>query len=73
MIKKYKNIKTTVDGITFDSAKEARRYGELKMLERSRLISGLQLQPSFDIVINDVQRVQDPGLPPQEKTDAGGS
>ncbi len=52
---KYRNVKTTVDGITFDSAKEARRYGELKMLERSRLISGLQLQPSFDIVINDVK------------------
>jgi hypothetical protein len=52
---KYKNIKTTVDGIVFDSAKEARRYGELKLLQRGRQISGLQVQPSFPIVINGVK------------------
>ena len=26
---KYRNVKTTADGLTFDSAKEARRYQEL--------------------------------------------
>jgi hypothetical protein len=52
---KYKNVKTTVDGIVFDSAKEARRYGELKLLQRGRQISGLQVQPSFPIVINGVK------------------
>lgn len=31
---KYGNIKTTVDGIDFDSRKEANRYAELKLLER---------------------------------------
>lgn len=31
---KYKNKKTEVDGIMFDSLKEARRYGELKLLVR---------------------------------------
>lgn len=52
---KYRNVKTIVDGITFDSAKEARRYGELKLLQRGRQISGLQVQPSFPIVINGVK------------------
>ena len=46
---KYRNIKTTVDGIKFDSAKEARRYSELKLLERTGVIRDLILQPSFKI------------------------
>lgn len=37
----------TIDGITFDSIKEARRYAELKMLERAGQIHNLQLQPAF--------------------------
>lgn len=52
---KYKNIKTVADGIVFDSQKEARRYGELRLLERAKEISGLQLQPRFPIVINGVK------------------
>ena len=35
---KYHAIKTTVDGITFDSRAEARRYRELKLLERAGVI-----------------------------------
>lgn len=50
---KYRNVKTVVDGITFDSIKESRRYGELKLLERSGRITGLEVQPSFRIVVND--------------------
>ena len=50
---KYQNRKTTVDGITFDSAKEARRYSELKLLERAGQITGLEIQPSFRIVVNN--------------------
>ena len=50
---KYRNIKTVVDGITFDSAKEARRYGELKLLEKSGRISGLEIQPSFRLNVNN--------------------
>ena len=41
---KYKNKKVVVDGIKFDSQKEARRYQELKLLERSGAISVLRLQ-----------------------------
>lgn len=49
---KYGNVKTTVDGITFDSRKEADRYSELKLLERTGAISDLALQPRFPIEIN---------------------
>lgn len=48
---KYRNRKTTVDGICFDSAAEASRYGQLKMLERAGTISGLTLQPQFVCVV----------------------
>ncbi|ORC37289.1 hypothetical protein B4O97_03610 [Marispirochaeta aestuarii] len=46
---KYRNRKTTIDGITFDSKKEAARYAELKMLERAGEIQGLKLQPRYEI------------------------
>jgi len=46
---KYKNIKVTVDGIKFDSRKEARRYTELKMMERCGLIQNLELQKPFEL------------------------
>lgn len=46
---KFRNKKTVVDGITFDSQKEARRYEELKILLRSGMISDLKLQPEFTI------------------------
>lgn len=44
---KYHSIKTEVDGIIFDSRKEAKRYGELKILKRSMRIIGFDLQPEF--------------------------
>jgi hypothetical protein len=46
---KYKNVKTIVDGIKFDSKKEGARYSELKMLEKAGFISDLELQPKFMI------------------------
>lgn len=46
---KYGNIKTVVDGIVFDSKKEAKRYGELKLLERAGKIYLLVLQPEYII------------------------
>lgn len=49
---KYRNVKTVVDGITFDSKKEANRWCELKLLEKAGEISGLKLQPEFPITIN---------------------
>lgn len=55
MIPKYRNRKTVVDGVTFDSQKEARRYSELKLLERAGSITSLELQPRFPIVVNGVK------------------
>lgn len=46
---KYGAVKTTVDGIVFHSAKEARRYQELKLLEKAGEIFDLVLQPAFDL------------------------
>lgn len=52
---KYGNRKTIVEGITFDSAAEARRWGDLKLLERAGEITGLQRQIVFPLIVNDIQ------------------
>lgn len=49
-VQKYKNKKVSVDGILFDSKKEARRYTELKLLERAGKISKLALQVPFELI-----------------------
>ena len=49
---KYGAKKTVVDGITFPSKLEAKRYGELRMLERSGAITALQRQVPFDLKVN---------------------
>ena len=49
---KYKAVKTTIDGITFDSKREAKRYTELKLLEKAGHITHLELQPEYQITIN---------------------
>lgn len=47
---KYGNRKTEVDGFYFDSAKEARRYGELKLMQKAGQISDLQMQVPFEVI-----------------------
>ena len=49
MPNKYRNKKTVVDGMTFDSKKEAQRYSDLKLLERGHIISSLKIQPEFKL------------------------
>jgi hypothetical protein len=49
---KYRNIKTVIDGITFDSKREANRYAELKLLQKAGEIWHLELQPEFLIEVN---------------------
>lgn len=51
---KYGNKKVVVDGITFDSKREANRYSELKLLERGKLISDLQRQVPFELIPKQV-------------------
>lgn len=55
MASKYKAVRTEVDGISFASRKEARRYGELKLMQDHDQIAGLTLQPRFPIVVNGVK------------------
>lgn len=47
---KYGAKPTTVDGIRFASKAEARRYSELRMLERAGEIVKLELQPKFPLM-----------------------
>ena len=47
---KYKAKKTEVDGITFDSMKEAKRYQELKILEAAGQIKDLRLQVPYELI-----------------------
>ena len=46
---KYGNRKCKIDGFTFDSIKEGRRYAELKILLREGLIKDLELQKQFEL------------------------
>lgn len=50
MRNKFNARKTVVDGITFDSAREARRYQELKLMERAGEIIGLRRQVRFELI-----------------------
>lgn len=47
---KYGNRKVEVDGIRFDSLKEARRWQELRLLERAGEIHGLKRQVPFILI-----------------------
>lgn len=47
---KYRNVKTEVDGLKFDSKKEAKRWVELKQLLDEGRISNLMRQVVFQLV-----------------------
>lgn len=47
---KFHAKKTTVDGIVFDSKREASRYQELKLLERAGVIKDLQRQVRYELI-----------------------
>ena len=51
---KMHNVRTKVDGITFDSLSEARRYGELKIEERAGIIANLEVHKPFRLVVNGI-------------------
>ncbi len=54
-------IPTTTDGIRFHSRREARRYSDLKMLERGRQISDLELQYKIPLVVGGIPILTEPG------------
>lgn len=47
---KYHNNPTYRNGIKFSSAKEARRYGELLLMQRAGVISDLQRQVKYVLI-----------------------
>ena len=47
---KYRNRKVIQNGITYDSAKEARRHTELILLEKAGKIQNLQRQVKFVLI-----------------------
>jgi hypothetical protein len=53
--RKYNNVKTEIDGITFDSKKEAARYSELRLLEIGNAIRDLECQPKIPLMVNGTQ------------------
>jgi hypothetical protein len=48
---KYRAKPQVVDGIRFASQAEARRYGDLKLLEKAEAIRELEIQPTFPIEV----------------------
>lgn len=49
--RKFHNRPTEVDGIKFDSMREAKRYRELILLQHAGEISGLELQPKYPLEV----------------------
>lgn len=47
---KYKSKKVIVNGITFDSKKEAKRYQELALLEKAGKIKDLKCQAKYVLI-----------------------
>lgn len=46
-VAKYRARKTVLDGITFDSGAESKRYAQLKMYQKAGIIKSIELQPKF--------------------------
>ncbi len=51
---KWHNVRTMVDGITFDSKREAKHYAELKIELLAGEIADLELQKPFSLDVNGI-------------------
>ena len=49
-MRKYRNRKVTIDGVTYDSKKEYNRWCELRLLEKAGRITDLQRQVPFELI-----------------------
>lgn len=58
---KYRNKKVVVDGIQFDSKREANRYSELLLLEKSGAITDLKRQVKFTLLPSQYIEVYENG------------
>ena len=53
-LSKYKAVPTEVDGIRWPSKKHARRYQELKVLLHVGMITDLEWEVTYDLVVNGI-------------------
>ena len=51
---KFNNVKSEIDGHTFDSIKEREYYGSLKIKKNAGLIKDFQMQVQYDILVNNI-------------------
>jgi len=49
---KYRNVKTVIDDITFDSKKEASYYGKLKLLVKSGDVLSFERKVRYKLIVN---------------------
>ena len=63
---KYKSMKCYINGIEFDSRKEARRYQELRLLQRAGVIQNLRLQEKFVLIPSQYESYERYGAKGQE-------
>lgn len=59
--RKFGNVPVVVDGIRFDSMKEAARWGELRLLEKTGVISNLKRQVKIQLEGRDGPIMTDSG------------
>lgn len=57
---KYSSKKVVIDGITFDSKKEANRYQELCFLEKTGKIKNLKIQVKYTLIPAQYEKVWKP-------------
>lgn len=50
---KHRNVKTKLDGVTYDSAKEANRAAELRLCVIGKKISELRAHVPYKLIVND--------------------
>jgi hypothetical protein len=53
-LSKFNNVKSEIDGHTFDSNKEAEFYGSLKIKKNAGLIKDFKIQVQYDILVNNI-------------------
>ena len=51
---KFNNVKSEIDGHTFDSIKDSEQYGSLKIKKNAGLIKDFQMQVQYDILVNNI-------------------
>lgn len=69
MRNKYYNKKTCVNGIEFDSRKEARRYQELLLLQKAGVIQDLKMQVKYILIPSQYETVERYGKSGQKLKD----